>query len=380
MLFRLYDLMLILGMVQGLVAGALMISSKQFQPHQRLLGLIVVVFVTVILRALVYSLNWNEVHWVRFAPLGLELFLPPLLYFYVSLITAVSGAPKPQYVRHLCLPVLWLSYDLLMYFMALIQPDVTAQHHIAAMLHYEWVNLVEDKLILLSTWLYLILGCRRFLHFSGHLGQLGHEKSRVLYRWVQQILIWMVVLALYLLLNNVLDSLGIWTEHRWTRWMGFNMYLALTTYYLGSLGMRLQSPRLFEAIQSIKVYQHKSQANDYDQLKEQLHQYLFVDQHYLNPELNSQQVADAMDIPAETLSFLLNRKLKISFRDLLNQYRIEAVKKLITERAAVETLSTNSILDLALAAGFNSQASFYRAFKKFVGITPVQFASQQKES
>jgi AraC-like DNA-binding protein len=378
MAFRLYDLILILGIFQGLVAGVLMIGSKQFQPHQRLLGLIVVVFVTVILRALVYSLNWDQIHWLRFAPLGLELFLPPLMYFYVCFITTVSGARQPKRRMHWVLPFIWLSYDLLLYFMALIQPDQAAQNLIADRMYYDPVNFIEDKLILLSTWLYLILGCRRYLHFSRQLAQLDHEKSKILQRWIIQILLWLVVLALFLLLNNVLDLLGMWAEHRWPRWMGFNIYLALTTYYLGTLGMRLQSPRLFEAIQSIRVHQNKSQANDYDQLQQQLHQYLFVERHYLNPELNSQQVAEALNIPGETLSFLLNRKLKVSFRDLINQYRTEAVKTLIAERAAVETLSTNSILDLALEAGFNSQASFYRAFKKFVGITPLQFASQLK--
>jgi len=376
MSFRSYDLILILGIFQGLVAGVLMISSKQFQPHQRLLGLIVVVFVTVILRAVVYSMNWDQIHWLRFAPLGLELFLPPLMYLYVCFITTASGAPQPAHRQHLVLPFMWLSYDLLMYSMALFQPDVAAQNHIATVMHYETVNAVEDKLILLSTWFYLIQGCRRYLQFSRQLASLDHDKSRVLNRWILQILIWMVVLALYLLLNNVLDLLGIWTTSRWPRWMGFNIYLALTTYYLASLGIRLQSPRLFEAIQSIKVHQNKSQANDYHQLQQQLHQFLYVERHYLNPELNSQQVAEALDIPAETLSFLLNRKLKISFRDLLNQYRIDAVKALIKERSAIESLSTNSILDLALEAGFNSQASFYRAFKKFVGITPLQYASQ----
>jgi len=379
MSFRLYDLILITGIVQGLVASVLMISSRQFQPHQKLLGLIVVVFVTVIMRALVYSLNWDAIHWLRFAPLGLELFLPPLLYFYVCLVTAVSGAQQPAHRNHLVLPVVWLSYDLVVFVLTLIQPDAATQNHLAIALYYESVNLVEDKLILLSTWLYLILGLRRFLHFSHHMDQLDHAKSQVLYRWVWQILIWMVMLALFLMLNNVLDLLGIWTEYRWPRWMGFNIYLALTTYYLGSLGMRLQSPRLFEAIQSIKVHQHKSQANDYELLRQQLHQYLFVEQHYLEPDLSSQQVAEALNIPAETLSFLLNRKLKVSFRDLLNQYRIDVVKSLIKERTAIEKLSTNSILDLAMEAGFNSQASFYRAFKKFVGITPLQFATQQKD-
>ena len=366
MSFRLYDLVLITGIVQGLVASILMISSRQFQPHQKLLGLIVLVFITVILRALVYSMNWDEVLWARFLPLGLELFLPPLMYFYLCLITSVSRLQEPTRMKHLLLPMSWLMYDLMTYGLTIIQPDMAAQNHMADWLYYEPVNLLEDKLILLSTWFYLILGIGRFRTFNQHMKSLDLRQSQVLHRWLLQIVIWMTVLGVFLLLNNLIDLFRLWEDSRWSRWMGFNTYLAVTTYYLGSLGMRLQSPRLFEAIQSIKTHQHKDQASDYEQLREHLYRYVFDEQRYLDPDLNSQQVARALQVPAETLSFLLNRKLKTTFRDLLNQYRVTAVQEKIKQHTNGKP-TTNSILDLALESGFNSQASFYRAFKKILG-------------
>ena len=97
---------------------------------------------------------------------------------------------------------------------------------------------------------------------------------------------------------------------------------------------------------------------------------------YLDPEINLKQVAVAMGVSTESLSFLLNQKLKITFRDYLNQHRIAAVKKQIDARTKKTELSSQSILDMALAAGFNSQASFYRAFKKFVGQTPLQYSQR----
>jgi len=36
-------------------------------------------------------------------------------------------------------------------------------------------------------------------------------------------------------------------------------------------------------------------------------------------------------------------------------------------------LTKHSIRTVALDSGFNSQASFYRAFKKFEGITPQKY-------
>ncbi|MCB1605044.1 MAG: helix-turn-helix transcriptional regulator [Xanthomonadales bacterium] len=37
-----------------------------------------------------------------------------------------------------------------------------------------------------------------------------------------------------------------------------------------------------------------------------------------------------------------------------------------------------TILDIALDCGFNSQASFYRAFKKFEGMTPKAYLDSKK--
>ena len=97
---------------------------------------------------------------------------------------------------------------------------------------------------------------------------------------------------------------------------------------------------------------------------------------YLDPDISIKHVAVAMGVSTESLSFLLNQKLKITFRDYLNQHRIAAVKKQIDARTNKTDLSSQSILDMALAAGFNSQASFYRAFKKFVGQTPLQYSQR----
>jgi AraC-like DNA-binding protein len=58
----------------------------------------------------------------------------------------------------------------------------------------------------------------------------------------------------------------------------------------------------------------------------------------------------------------------MNFFDFINQYRVEEAKKLLAD---VET--KRSILDIALMVGFNSTSTFYTAFKKFTGDSPVKF-------
>jgi AraC-like DNA-binding protein len=67
---------------------------------------------------------------------------------------------------------------------------------------------------------------------------------------------------------------------------------------------------------------------------------------------------------------VINNKFKQSFRDLINLYRVAAVKTKLNNKD-----QHSSILLVALDCGFNSQASFYRAFKKIEGMTPKQYLS-----
>ncbi|VAW47433.1 hypothetical protein MNBD_GAMMA02-1267 [hydrothermal vent metagenome] len=354
-----------------------MIKSQQFQPHQRLLGFVVWVFVTVNFRSLVYSFGWQEIQYIRYLPIGLELLLPPLMYIYVCSITRIKNSERfgsINFKAHLLLPLVWLTYDLSFYIVAQFEPNIAQQDQLANSWFYASVNDIEDKLILLSTWIYLVVGALRVKSFSSTSSTMAAQQRAVLQRWFKQILIWMFVLGLFLLVNHIADQLNLWQDSRRLRWQAFNLYLAFTSYYLGFLGYRLQSPRLYEAINSLKSHELKHQATNSDQLELKLQQLMLQQAIYLDPEVSIKQVAAELDVSAESLSFMLNQKLKISFRDLINQHRIEAVKNKIEQ----QSMTNATILDVALEAGFNSQASFYRAFKKFVGMTPLQYSQQHQ--
>ena len=81
------------------------------------------------------------------------------------------------------------------------------------------------------------------------------------------------------------------------------------------------------------------------------------------------KLAVDLGITSESLSLVVNQTFEMGFRDLMNTYRINHVKKLLRENTRTDL----SILDIALDSGFNSQASFYRAFNKFEGMSPKNY-------
>ncbi len=94
---------------------------------------------------------------------------------------------------------------------------------------------------------------------------------------------------------------------------------------------------------------------------------------YLNPELTLPGLADQLKIPRNRLSYILNEYRKQKFYDFLNTYRIGEAKRLMTT-----DLYAGNILRIAFESGFNSKTTFYTAFKKITGTTPLEFLSSLK--
>lgn len=89
---------------------------------------------------------------------------------------------------------------------------------------------------------------------------------------------------------------------------------------------------------------------------------------YTNPNLNLDDVANQLNISNNYLSQIINGR-KVKFNDTLNAERIEKVKLMLKDNA----FSNYTITSIGLEAGFNSNASFYRAFKKATNISPSDY-------
>lgn len=101
-----------------------------------------------------------------------------------------------------------------------------------------------------------------------------------------------------------------------------------------------------------------------------LKKHLAEEKAYLNPELNLSQLAKQLKTNSSQLSKVINTVHGQNFNDFINGLRCEAfMKSLEAGNHRVQTL-----LSLALDSGFNSKATFNRAFKKRYGISPGEAA------
>jgi len=87
---------------------------------------------------------------------------------------------------------------------------------------------------------------------------------------------------------------------------------------------------------------------------------------YRDPTLSLKKLASELSVSTHHLSQIINENTQGNYFDLVNQYRIEAAKKLICD-------TEFSMIDIAYEVGFNSKSTFYTEFKRRTDKTPNQY-------
>ena len=121
-----------------------------------------------------------------------------------------------------------------------------------------------------------------------------------------------------------------------------------------------------------KSIHYNVQTEEEDQIATTLDQLFQEEKLHLDSNLTLKDVASAIKISRTHLSEYLTSKKGISFNDLVNRYRVEEFKQLITDSA----YSHLDITGVAYASGFGSKATFYRVFKQAEGMTPSAYRKQ----
>ncbi len=82
-----------------------------------------------------------------------------------------------------------------------------------------------------------------------------------------------------------------------------------------------------------------------------------------------EEVANHVHLNPAYFSSVFKQSAGSSFKEYLNMVRIEESKRLLAN-------TDYSIIDIAIATGFEDQSYFSKVFKKYTGLTPKQYAKQ----
>lgn len=141
---------------------------------------------------------------------------------------------------------------------------------------------------------------------------------------------------------------------------------------VSSASLQITENSLTEENNSLEEYKESITA---DNLYFQKLELLCKEQHiYTDSTLNREKVAEKLGISAGYVSQIVNTITADNFANYINQYRVEAVKKMISN----SEYENYNLLAMGLESGFTSKTTFYKAFKKVTGQTPNEYKNNCK--
>lgn len=141
---------------------------------------------------------------------------------------------------------------------------------------------------------------------------------------------------------------------------------------VSSAGLQIIESRLTEENNASEEYRESITA---DNLYFQKLELLCKEQHiYTDSTLNREKVAEQLGISAGYVSLIINTITGDNFANYINNYRVEAVKEMISN----SDYENYNLLAMGLESGFTSKTTFYKAFKKVTGQTPNEYKNTIK--
>jgi AraC-like DNA-binding protein len=197
---------------------------------------------------------------------------------------------------------------------------------------------------------------------------ISKEGQQVVHRWIKALLYCMAILG-------VLWPLTVLSPYVWNAWYDSHYYpielaLVFFIYWIAFTGYH-RTKLIYRRDQ--KVVSQLISTTEVERYLIRLQQAMEKEKLYLDPALNLAKVAAQTGISAKTISAILNQYSRQSFNDFVNDYRVREVR----EKLMAPENSHLTISGIALESGFNSQATFQRAFKSNMGMSPREYLALQ---
>ncbi|MDJ1482914.1 helix-turn-helix domain-containing protein [Cytophagaceae bacterium YF14B1] len=384
-----WNIIILLGSVQGFILSFLVWKGKgSSKLSNRLLATLIFLLALACSNLYISESGMEEEYPTlqviqQLLPLILIMPVGPLIYFYVQSVTEVNFQLDTKRWLHF-LPT---SIDLFPKLLVWIALAGLLMQQLQEETVRGWSNFIDayNTYMDIPRWLSLTVYILVARHYLIRKLPSQAESDNSQRKWLRQFLnafllfqgIWLLFLIPYInpsTRNTLLDDMSYYPIY---------IPLAILVYWLGFksyIRIRLQTeapPSQPETIaqQPMLVTTPSFTSEEITDYINSLRKVMEKEKLYLEPTLHLQMLATHTAIPQKTISYILNNYLHKSFNEFINEYRIEEVKKRLLEKDNTHL----TIVGIALDCGFNSQATFQRAFKNSTGVSPREYLSIQSQ-
>lgn len=221
----------------------------------------------------------------------------------------------------------------------------------------------------------LYFSIRHYKKYRAWLDENFSDTEKIKFDWLKNFL---YTFTLVLILGAVFDFVNSFVfKLSYVQYFYFELILAFAAYYLAIAGyLRSQTIELnFGETESLKVEETREEKktllseSELENLKIKLQNLMQTEKPFLNPQLTLTELSKNLGINSTVLSHTINNGFGKNFNDFINEFRIAEVK----DKLQNGDVENSTLLGIAFDCGFNSKATFNRAFKKFTGISPKEF-------
>jgi AraC-like DNA-binding protein len=388
--FDIFDTVVITGVIQG-AATAIGIGCYPFSTFQKkLLSAILITLAFLNIKILLHTLGlWQHPNFHYF-PLAIDTLIQPLFYLYTCSLTEKQFSLNRKQWWHFAPALVFQFHAMIVYIIGLIQPDLQTMDIIAEKyLYYNIVKWAEDLFALVSSGIYWYLSFRKTQRYRQWLFTSQSSTQYQELTWLRNLLIGTGMLVVVLFLSSIISNI-LQLSRSFLYLETFYIYLTLLIYFLSFQGYRTIVATEVKAVRISNNETHseekkQQEITDTDIKTPVDEEYLSAiqsaliksmeEQHlFMEPELNLKDVAKITGFPASQVSITINAKFKMNFRSWVNSYRVKEVEKRLNNPEYKHL----SLTGIAFDCGFNSEASFYRIFRKHTGQSPKTYLQSKK--
>ncbi len=395
--FNFYSSILLITFSQGIIYSFLLLK-KGIQTNNRSnywLSLFVFLCSLYIAPWMLGFAGWYDNQPYRdfmfYTPFQHLYFVGPIIFFYTqSLLNQAFKFTKKE-VLHLIPGILYLIYSLIIFIYDKL--IVGKYYFYESGIDKDFDNWYQYS-GQISMIIYFILSLRYYNLYRKIIVQVASNADTILFQWIRNYLVAFLIMLLLPILFDLITLINPKiNSYKGTWWFflcfSFVLYYIAVTGYSNAVSTKIgfklsileKKPILLfdENLKSIQqeentidieheVFTEKN-FPDIELWKTKIESLIREEKLYQNPELSLSEISRKLQTNTSIISKAINQGFEMNFNDFINNYRIEAIKELFAKGEHKKS----TLLGIAYDCGFNSKATFNRAFKKNTGFSPKDY-------